>query len=276
MTPPAVCYSLPARTEHTYSREKYAEVAHQGVYALQLSLFQINSELGIGFADGYFGERTEQAVKSYQSRRGLTADGIAGPATQKRVVRGWINQVEGVKDGLLDGFAEAEGGWLLAPVNWSVKGGVDVGAVQNRVYDLSGTSDWSLLKDANGNVIGPTNDLLSRVVFDPNKVADALDSKARISALGKDLLIRRNAYFKGTNNVGVVIYPYTKGNDRRSWELAALYHNWPSAADLLAKGGTLPDKEAPWVPQSLRNQGINTYREWADYYIDKVTQYVVW
>lgn len=31
--------------------------------------------------DGIYGSRTEKAVKSFQSRNGLTADGIAGPAT---------------------------------------------------------------------------------------------------------------------------------------------------------------------------------------------------
>lgn len=273
MTPPTVCYSLPARTEYTYSREKYSEVAHQGVYALQLSLSQINPDLGVNFADGYFGERTEQAVKSYQSRRNLTADGIAGPATQKRVIVGWKNTAENtvaVKEGLLDGFCESEGGWLLAPVNWTVAGGVDVGAVQNRVYDLSGTDSWPLT----GGI--PSEWLLATVVFDPNKVAAALDSKARILDLGKDLLSRRTAYYKGTNSSGAVIYPYTKGNDRRSWEMAALYHNWPYAANLIARGGQLSDKEAPWIPQSLKDQGINTYADWADYYVGKVTQYVVW
>jgi peptidoglycan hydrolase-like protein with peptidoglycan-binding domain len=36
--------------------------------------------LGIG-ADGIFGVGTERALKEWQSENGLTADGIAGPAT---------------------------------------------------------------------------------------------------------------------------------------------------------------------------------------------------
>jgi peptidoglycan hydrolase-like protein with peptidoglycan-binding domain len=264
--PAPILYSLPAKTEYSYSRAKYEKVAHQGVWALQTVLYQINPDLGAAFADGFFGERTEQAVKSYQARRGLLADGIAGPATQKRMVVGWKNQVDGVKENLLDGFCELEGNWLLAPVNWWVAGGVDVGAVQNRVYDLSGTSSWPL----NDGV--PTESLLEAVVFDPNRVAWALDAKATVSALGADLLQRRNTYFNDKNR----IYPYTRGNDRRAWEMASLFHNWPYAADRLARGYTLSDKEAPWVPQSVRDQGINTYAEWADYYVDKVTKYVVW
>lgn len=277
MTPPAILYSLPAKTEYSYSRSKYEEVAHQGVWALQNVLYQINPDLGISFADGYFGERTEQAVKSYQSRRGLTADGVAGPATQKRMIVGWKNQAEdsgGVIEGLLDGFCEAEGGWLLAPVNWTVAGGVDVGAVQNRVYDLSITTD----SEWDNNLVNgvPNQTLLDKVVFDPNRIEDVLDAKLMINNLGVDLLRRRNAYYKGTNNIGSVIYPYTKGNNRRAWEMSALYHNWPYAANLIASGGHLSDKEAPWVPQALKDQGINTYAEWADYYVDKVTKYVVW
>jgi len=33
--------------------------------------------------DGYFGYRTEQAVKNFQKKHGLTADGVCGPATLK-------------------------------------------------------------------------------------------------------------------------------------------------------------------------------------------------
>ena len=38
-----------------------------------------------GSADGRFGEKTEAAVKLYQTVRGLTSDGVAGRATLKQI-----------------------------------------------------------------------------------------------------------------------------------------------------------------------------------------------
>lgn len=41
-------------------------------------------------ADGRFGGGTETAVKNFQTSRGLTADGIVGPATWEKLVEGGI------------------------------------------------------------------------------------------------------------------------------------------------------------------------------------------
>lgn len=38
-----------------------------------------------GSADGIYGEKTEAAVKKFQKNHGLTADGIAGPATLSKI-----------------------------------------------------------------------------------------------------------------------------------------------------------------------------------------------
>jgi peptidoglycan hydrolase-like protein with peptidoglycan-binding domain len=45
----------------------------------------IQGVVGVG-QDGIFGNMTLNAIKSYQSRNGLVADGLVGPATLKFMV----------------------------------------------------------------------------------------------------------------------------------------------------------------------------------------------
>jgi peptidoglycan hydrolase-like protein with peptidoglycan-binding domain len=42
---------------------------------------QLQRKLSVKPVSGYFGQETRQAVKRFQRRHGLTADGVAGPAT---------------------------------------------------------------------------------------------------------------------------------------------------------------------------------------------------
>jgi hypothetical protein len=44
---------------------------------------------GVGAADGLFGQLTKRAVKSFQRRAGLAADGRVGPATTSGLARTW-------------------------------------------------------------------------------------------------------------------------------------------------------------------------------------------
>lgn len=71
-------YELYYKDESVYVTSKYGSTGDE-VRRIQQKL----SDLGynVGSVDGIYGQRTQSAVKAFQRNVGLTADGIAGPAT---------------------------------------------------------------------------------------------------------------------------------------------------------------------------------------------------
>ena len=71
-------YELYYKDESVYVTSKYGSTGEE-VRRIQQKL----SDLGysVGSVDGVYGQRTQSAVKAFQRNVGLTADGIAGPAT---------------------------------------------------------------------------------------------------------------------------------------------------------------------------------------------------
>jgi hypothetical protein len=188
-----------------YSLKKGNNGIH--VWSLQKALTARGVAVG---ADGDFGPATEKAVTAWQKAKGLTADGVAGPVTQRSLVAATVDardaQTPRPPAKLLYGFAEGEGGWFLAAVNWSVPGGVDCGAFQRRVYVEDYHDDAVIERAFNTS-------------YQCDLVADALVD--RFAAF-----LPRAGTKDGTGGLSA---------NEKAWRLAALYHNYPSGADTLSK-----------------------------------------
>lgn len=212
------------------------------VYALQAALTSVGRPLD---ADGAFGLKTKKAVIAYQEANGLEADGIVGVRTQAKLI-GQISHKVHVKmaqlpDGLLRGFAEAEGANILAATNWFTppggRQGVDCGVVQWRQYGPP--FEQNGLKAAfncERSFIYASSSLLDRMA----------DFKRRRPTLGPDTLLRT----------------------------AVLAHNAPFLADQIVRNGKLstPDAIATWTTKP--GGGHYTHQEWYRAYTDRVMRYI--
>jgi hypothetical protein len=225
------------------------------VWSLQKAL---DARYGIAVgADGAFGTQTETAVVSYQRAKNLTADGVVGPMTQRTLVRDIVDardkQSPQVPTHLLYGFAEMEGGNLLAAVNDSVAGGIDCGTFQRRVY----TADYG------------TNAVVER----------AFNNSYQCDLLADRLVELRSIFISraGTND-GYGLVPA----EEKAWRLACLNHNYPSAADRLsrtpiAKLDPYWTKPADWVTvhnyKFSNGLPVRTPLDWCNFYAGVLGDY---
>lgn len=211
------------------------------VFALQRALTVLGREL---MADGIFGTDTRRKLLNFQAAEDLTADGIAGGATQARMLKRLGALVHdsrpGVPDGLMRGFAEGEGANVLAATNWSVAGGVDCGTMQYRVY-------------------GPPYSLAAL-----SRAFDAIDSMVRA---GDEFLVRTSMLCTGAWILGK---PATRRAEL-SKRCAIMAHNWPAGARSIADHGTCssPDAIASWVGPNVKfpdGTPVRTRWEWCQFY----------
>jgi peptidoglycan hydrolase-like protein with peptidoglycan-binding domain len=220
---------IPERTVYSVQRRLLWPDHPTVVKAVQRGLNVLGWTL---LEDGVFGKQTLRVVKRFQETRGLTVDGKFGPLSSKRLAMELPSYVSAsVPQRLLEGFSRGESGDLIGAVNWSVYGGVDCGYLQRRVF--AGSYEVAEVVD------------------------EAFDPLYQFDLLARTLRERYSAYQK-------------LGNwNERSWRLAALHHNWPWAANELANGRLLPNREAIWVPEGTRfddGAPVVTWKDWADFY----------
>lgn len=216
------------------------------VFALQRGLNTL-SEVDIK-ADGDFGAATREAVKAFQRRSGLDDDGIAGFATQSSLVRRLDDLTHdnnpALPNGIMQGFAQAEGGNNLGAVNWSVSNGVDCGVMQIRVYGP------------------PYGQVDLRYAFAPG---------AAMQRTANDFL-NRYAAFRWLSYASRQPVEFAK-------RCAAMAHNWPTegGADHIARYGKCsnPAGRCSWLPRYEDGRSkvffpdgtrVETRWEWCEFY----------
>jgi peptidoglycan hydrolase-like protein with peptidoglycan-binding domain len=213
------------------------------VWAVQRALNDIGRSKVL-LLDGDYGPGTEEAVRQFQSKTGgLSPDGVAGPLTQRKVVGILADMREATfdgPDGIIRSVCQYEGGWLVAPLNWSTAGGVDCGAVQRRVV----SGDFG-------------NDAV---------IERAFNTKYQLNLLANSLKELHDTFIA---RVGV------KGNHELAYRLAILNHNYPYAAQQISKVGVAGLSSywrtpQPWVLNAgvkfPDGAAVRTPLEWCEHY----------
>lgn len=209
--------------------------------------FAVQAMVGVT-RDGAFGPQTAKAVKAWQSKHNLLADGIVGATTQGSMLRSAINSVEPdfkhLPHGLLNGFAKVEGAYVLAATNWYTPPGgapgVDCGPVQWRQS-------------------GPP--------FSPTGLMDAFDAHTAFRYAARAFTDRINNYATRNPSLG----------NHKIIEMAVLAHNAPFLSEQVVRYGHLltPDAEATWTTKA-GGSGHYTHAEWAAEYPRRVLEGVTY
>lgn len=148
-----------------------------------------------GAVDGIYGKQTETAVKKFQTKHGLTADGIAGPATLEKI---------GLPTGTQASSYNANVNLLARVINGeargeSYQGQVAIGAVVlNRVRHSSFPNS------------------LSGVIYQPGAFTAVTDGQINAAVYDSCYKAARDA-LNGWDPTGGAIYYYNPATATNSW-----------------------------------------------------------
>lgn len=207
------------------------------VFAVQKALTDIGLTVSV---DEVFGDETAAKVRVFQNAVNLKADGRFGPVTSSKMAAKLASQVSGTAPGpLVRGIVKAESAEVIGAVNTSVPGGIDCGYVQRRVY----SADFDNLAT----------------------VRRAFDGLYQMNLLATSLRNRHDAFFGR---------PGARTHER-AWRLAALYHNYPYAAEKISQVGvdalggywTTPINWVEAIGAKFPDgEPVRTPLEWCQYY----------
>ena len=85
----AIFLTLASTADASTLGSRVLKKGHRGDDVVTLQRVLSMKGYKLGGADGVFGRRTKRAVKRFQRRRGLKADGIVGPVTTRALARTW-------------------------------------------------------------------------------------------------------------------------------------------------------------------------------------------
>lgn len=134
---------------------------NKDVQLMQKNLISLGYDLGADGADGDFGRKTADAVKSFQENNGLTATGIAGPETLARIqqkLEGLSDPEESILPNLptMNAVTVASGSWNVrtGPGTEFPSAGIVRGSETLEKVDLNG---WTpVLYNGEVRFIGPS------------------------------------------------------------------------------------------------------------------------
>ncbi len=222
---------------HPSSDYRYA--MKKGMNGTDVAVLQLN--LPSLSVDGEFGAQTEKAVRAFQRAESLRVDGVAGLVTQRRIALKRFavgTAASKLPTGLIEGVANNESGFALACFSHHPSdAGFDIGVLQHSIIpSLVGSQPQYLF---------------------------GYDARRMAQETGEKIRDRKDAFYGKTG----------AKTHRRAWELAVLYHNWPTAATNMALGGgpykTL-DNDAPqdWIIQASGGR-LRTANQWVASYIER-------